>query len=438
MKKNFIIILLILSVIVFNIADLMYAASEDTIQIGQYDGINAGNKSTYPDDFDTYTVDSYGIVAVPPYIRDITYENEPVLPDIYIYDEKNEKRLRENTDYKVRYIDNDEPGTAYMIIEGMGNYEGEVVFPFHIIDDRDNKESGSYYEESKSNNNENKSDNGGYKLNNKESEDEDEEDEEDETPKSRRKKSKFKPYERIIQTTLPITPKPSYPPAVPIKITPTPTVKPTLEPTQTPKPTRMPERKPYVDIFNHNRFMGEYTAGEFGVDMYVSKAETAVIFSGILMDKYDSGTEYPVIYEDVSPDSPFKNYIGFISQYGIMDEDSENEFYPNKMMTRADFAVILSKFTEDKGYSDFIDVPRDYWAKEYIDKAAAQGWMTGTSDGRFMPDKYITRGEIAKILVTFLDRDIEATLKIENLPQFSDVPPEHWAYPYVMAAATYR
>ncbi|MCH5186661.1 MAG: S-layer homology domain-containing protein [Oscillospiraceae bacterium] len=397
--------------------DIAYADdyTDERISIGQYDMKDAvlGDVSTYPKDFVTYRVQTYGVKTSPEYINRMVYEDEPVEPDIYIYDERTEKQLEENVDYSIEYVNNDKPGTAYVVIEGMGNYEGFIIYPFIIGKQSDRGESTSvssrYDDETR-----------------------------DEEKTVNRRKHIYTPFPVLVQTTVPMTPKPSYPPAVPIKKTPTPKPSSTPKITPTPKPTPMPKRVPYVNIFDHNRFMWEYTNGEFGLNMYVSKAELAVIFSGILMDSYDPGEKYTVVYEDVTEDSPFGNYIGFISQYDIIKEKSDKEFEPNKMITRADFAFILSGFTEDNGYSGFIDVPNDYWAKEYIDKVASKGWMTGTDDGRFRPDKFITRGEIAQALVRFLGRDTEETLKIQNLPRFSDVSPDDPLYPYVMAAATYR
>ncbi len=262
----------------------------------------------------------------------------------------------------------------------------------------------------------------------------------DYTPDPTRKpKIIFRPYKKLIQTTIPSTPKPSYPPAVYRSPAPTPTATPSPTPVVTVKPTPMPKRTPYMNIFDHPAFMWQYLPGEFGVNMLVSRAELACIFSGVLIDKYDAGIEYTVTYKDVKQDDPFRNYIGFISQYDLIPTENDETFEPNKFITRADFAVILAAIADDKkGYSDFIDVPDDYWAKEYIDKAVAQGWIAGTEDRLFYPDKCITRGEVAKILVTILGRDTDETLKMPNLPQFSDVPPSHWAYPYVMDSVVVR
>lgn len=75
-----------------------------------------------------------------PQVKDISrYEIE--LPRTSYYYDGNEKRptvtvagLEENTDYLLSYINNLNPGTAAIVISGIGNYTGVVVKYFEIIE----------------------------------------------------------------------------------------------------------------------------------------------------------------------------------------------------------------------------------------------------------------------------------------------------------------
>lgn len=52
-------------------------------------------------------------------------------------------------------------------------------------------------------------------------------------------------------------------------------------------------------------------------------------------------------------------------------------FRPNNKITRAEFAVIISKFAaiENSKEGNFKDVNADHWAKKYADNAVSHGWM---------------------------------------------------------------
>lgn len=80
-----------------------------------------------------------------------------------------------------------------------------------------------------------------------------------------------------------------------------------------------------------------------------------------------------------------------------------NLFKPEKVITRAEMATILSRVaqggpegTNGRVYSD---VKSGYWAEDAINKATAAGLMNGYADGTFRPEKAITRAEMAALAV---------------------------------------
>lgn len=89
---------------------------------------------------------------------------------------------------------------------------------------------------------------------------------------------------------------------------------------------------------------------------------------------------------------------GFINGY------TDGSFGPDKMMTRAEFATILSNiFGTDKTY-DSSYCPPDVlvdWYKPAITKLAAMGVVSSTE--RFRPEEYITRYEVIGMLYNILD-----------------------------------
>jgi len=48
----------------------------------------------------------------------------------------------------------------------------------------------------------------------------------------------------------------------------------------------------------------------------------------------------------------------------------------------------------------FSDVPENYWAQKYIEAAAREGWVSGTGDKKYEPEKTVSNAEFATMIVT--------------------------------------
>lgn len=72
-----------------------------------------------------------------------------------------------------------------------------------------------------------------------------------------------------------------------------------------------------------------------------------------------------------------------------------------------------------------------HWAEKEISQMVEMGLVNGYPDGFFRPDNPITRAEFTKILIKALKIELLAAAS----PTFSDVPQDHWAFPYVETAA---
>ena len=79
----------------------------------------------------------------------------------------------------------------------------------------------------------------------------------------------------------------------------------------------------------------------------------------------------------------------------------------------------------------FWDVPRDYWAFEYIAELVDRGVLNGYEDGSFKPDDTVLRCEWAKMMVL-----VAGLTTGDEAVYFSDMS-GHWANAYVNAAKDY-
>lgn len=70
---------------------------------------------------------------------------------------------------------------------------------------------------------------------------------------------------------------------------------------------------------------------------------------------------------------------------------------------------------------------------------AAKGYVAGYTDGSFMPDKELTRAEMAAMVNKILARNVKKEELPAELNKFSDLKAEEWYYAdLIMASNTYK
>lgn len=190
---------------------------------------------------------------------------------------------------------------------------------------------------------------------------------------------------------------------------------------------------------DHFAFLVGYTGGTFGPERNMTRAEVTTMFARLLTEQIEADKTYSNNFSDVPKGYWAANYIGYMQQFGIITGYSDGSFRPNAPVTRAEFAAIASRFEKlTEGSKSFTDVSDTYWAARYINFAATRGWVTGYSDGTFKPENTITRAEVAAVTCRLLERSADQSYirsHLKELRTFSDVTESHWAYWYAMEAA---
>lgn len=190
---------------------------------------------------------------------------------------------------------------------------------------------------------------------------------------------------------------------------------------------------------DHFAFLGGYTDGTFGPERNMTRAEVTTMFARLLTEQIEADKTYSNTFSDVPKGYWAANYIGYMQQFGIITGYSDGSFRPDAPVTRAEFAAIASRFEKlTEGSKSFTDVPDTYWAARYINFAATRGWVTGYSDGTFKPENTITRAEVAAVTCRLLERSADQNYirsHLNELRTFSDMTESHWAYWYAMEAA---
>lgn len=131
-------------------------------------------------------------------------------------------------------------------------------------------------------------------------------------------------------------------------------------------------------------------------------------------------------FKDVSKDAYYYKAVQDLVEKGVIDGYPDGTFKPNNSVTRAEFSAFLAKIldldTTDISNPNFKDVHTNAWYYNAVAALANQGLVGGYEDGTFQPNKQITRAEIAALLtrVCNLSADGQATLP------FADVPANSW------------
>lgn len=122
-----------------------------------------------------------------------------------------------------------------------------------------------------------------------------------------------------------------------------------------------------------------------------------------------------------------KTAIEALASRGIINGMSKDTFAPNKTMTRAEFAAIVTRALglPAKDTKAFTDVPSSKWYAGYIGAANSSGIVNGVGSGKFNPDGTITRQEAAAMVARAaklcgLDTAMDAAATKDMLAQFGD------------------
>ena len=188
-------------------------------------------------------------------------------------------------------------------------------------------------------------------------------------------------------------------------------------------------------IDEHVAYIYGYPDGDLRPDADITRAEAASIIFRLLQAE-DKNEPLAPQFADIDMSEWYAKPVTYLAHIEAVAGYYDGMFRPDESITRAEFITILSRFdkTEGNGAASFFDV-EGHWAEEYINKAAAKGWITGYFDGSFKPDDNMTRAEMVTMVNRVLYRGVEMDDIPGWAPTFNDLPETHWAYAIVTEAA---
>ncbi|HSH35840.1 S-layer homology domain-containing protein, partial [Schnuerera sp.] len=93
----------------------------------------------------------------------------------------------------------------------------------------------------------------------------------------------------------------------------------------------------------------------------------------------------------------FYDTVQKASANGYITGYEDNTIRPNNPITREEVATIIARIMNlklnDEGIEDFIDKDKINWSSGYVGAVVIKEYMVGFPDGFFKPQKNITRGE---------------------------------------------
>lgn len=164
----------------------------------------------------------------------------------------------------------------------------------------------------------------------------------------------------------------------------------------------------------------EAGANALNIEVSVSSPE-----EGSVTGRLDLLRARPI--EDVKQDYFAKDPIVYLNKLGIMKGYSDGTFRPEQNIIRAELVTLLVK---SKGHPSislskkpFRDMPLTHWASGFAAIAAEEGLAKGYPDGTFKPSKNVSRAEAAVIISRFAG----ASLETVAVSPYTDVPIDNWA-----------
>ncbi|MBQ1372045.1 MAG: S-layer homology domain-containing protein, partial [Oscillospiraceae bacterium] len=119
-------------------------------------------------------------------------------------------------------------------------------------------------------------------------------------------------------------------------------------------------------------------------------------------------------FEDVPSGAWYAQAVNYVYEKGWMRGVSDREFAPQQELTRGMFVVVLARIAgaeTDNKTAAFTDTPAGRWYTGAAAWAAGEGVVNGVGDGKFAPNRSISRQDLCTMVYRYLHgRGLDAKL----------------------------
>lgn len=113
-----------------------------------------------------------------------------------------------------------------------------------------------------------------------------------------------------------------------------------------------------------------------------------------------------VYFKDIE-NHRYEEDIIYLAQRGIIEGRTKEIYDPDGNLTRAEFTTLITRLLklplDEKSHLPFEDVKEDSWYYEFVKAAYDSKIIEGVNKTTFAPNRYITRQEMVKIIVSILE-----------------------------------
>ncbi len=119
-------------------------------------------------------------------------------------------------------------------------------------------------------------------------------------------------------------------------------------------------------------------------------------------------------------ESPLSGYIQSAFESGIISGNENGDFEPARSATRAELAVMLTRFLDLKGgINSFSDVLDNDWFYDAVTAARHHGLLLGDSDGRARPLDFITLEDAVTVIGRYYRGESENRTGTEDVSEYA-------------------
>ena len=154
------------------------------------------------------------------------------------------------------------------------------------------------------------------------------------------------------------------------------------------------------------RKWNRFVAGLLSIIMLVTMLPMEVLAAGNGGRAEQPSQTMP--FQDVKSSDWCAKAVEYVYSHGIFNGTSTATFSPSGTMTRGMFVTVLGRMAgvnpdDYSGETPFSDVPQTMYYAPYVQWAARYGITVGTGDGKFSPDAFINRAQMAAFFVRYFE-----------------------------------
>lgn len=160
----------------------------------------------------------------------------------------------------------------------------------------------------------------------------------------------------------------------------------------------------YITALNKQGVINPASDGTYKPDQAIMRWE----FMRYINRAFGFTEKAQISFTDVKSSDTYYSTVQTAVEYGYINGVGDDKMDPTGTLTREQAATILGRLhkytpTGTAAAMSFTDKDKiSKYAVSYVAEAVDKGYINGYTDGSFMPQRAVTRGEIAKILYFFM------------------------------------